>query len=168
MSTFSITTSRKLPILFVIELILRYENNMFFWLVKRSALRLLFVMSKLLERSVLVLSVSMCVLENHKLFKQSSRFLVNSYCLPYLNVASSFSNFSHWYYHYPHKRSHYLTIPFQLVINLFNLILKIFIHPLYNTRKTNTHFITDFHFLNGFRYFTDLPASWYLCHESNR
>ena len=47
-----------------------------------------------------------------------------------------------------------LTIPFQLVISLFNLILKISIHPLCNTWKTNTHFTTVFLFLNGFRYFT--------------
>ena len=59
MSTFFITTSRKLTILFLTELILRYENITFFGLFKRSVLRLLFAMPKLVGRSgVMVVQLS--------------------------------------------------------------------------------------------------------------
>ena len=78
MSTFSITTSRKLTIVFLIELILRNENITFFELFKHSVLTLLFVMSKLLERSVIASVVYMSVFKNNKFSKQSSRFLENS------------------------------------------------------------------------------------------
>ena len=49
-----------------------------------------------------------------------------------------------------------LTLSFQLVISLLNLIFKISFHPFYNTRKTNNHFTTAFHFLNDFCNCTDL------------
>ena len=47
-------------------------------LFKRSVLRLLLGTPKLLERSVIASNVFMCLLQNHKFFKQSSRFLENS------------------------------------------------------------------------------------------
>ena len=67
-------------------------------LFKCSLLRLLLATPKLLERSVIASNVFMCLLQNHKFFEQSSRFLENSLYKgnqSYINVSSSYSNFSH-------------------------------------------------------------------------
>ena len=128
MSTFSTTTCRKLPIFFLIKIILWYENIKFFGLFKRSVLRLLLAMSTLLERSVIASSACMCVLKNHKFFQQYFRFLENIYYRLYLNVASSFIIIHI-------NEAITLTISFQLVLSLFNLIFKISICPLHIIEK---------------------------------
>ena len=49
-----------------------------------------------------------------------------------------------------------LAIAFQLLISFFKMIFKISIRALYNARTSNIYLTTVIHFLNGFRYFTDL------------